>query len=135
MPCRYTSIFICLVSLWYLLPQVSVYAQEQHTDYAWKQILEHEGVTISYIFYSTNEYRTSDGVVLRLANANTYAVTYQFTVIFKSENATYEEEACGELEKHEIKTGELDGLFWMPFPDGESIIELGLKGYVINRKS
>ena len=112
-----------------------VFAQETNTDYAWKHILEHEGVTISYIFYSSNEGRRADGVVLRLVNTNTYAVSYQFVVVFRSDKEVHEEEVIGELDALEIQTGESEGLFWMPFADGKSIIELGLKGYKIRQKS
>ncbi len=103
----------------------------QHwSDTAWTPLLEHEGVRFSFIFYSEAD-NVNNGVVVKLVNTNDYAVRYRFKIIFRAEGAEKIELAEGELAAKQGKTGDLDGLFWIPFPDGRSIGEVGLRGYEI----
>jgi len=100
---------------------------------AWTTIVEREGVAFSYIFYSEADTKDS-GLVLRLLNRNEYAVRYDFTVVFRGpegEEATAS--ARGTLEAGEMKTGADDGLFWIPFRDGQRIGEVGLRGIEVTR--
>ena len=98
-------------------------------------MLVHEGVTFSYIFYQEAD-NFHDGVVIKLFNANPFAISYRFTVIFRAvDGTTYEEGVEGELAAGQGKTGDLDGLFWIPFEDGRSIAEVGLRGYRIRPRT
>lgn len=100
---------------------------------AWRPIFEHDGVAFSYIFYREAD-SANNGVVVRLHNTNDHAVTYRFNIIFRDElDAEIVEEVRGELGAQQQKTGSLDGLFWIPFLDGRSIREVGLRGYKVER--
>ena len=37
--------------------------------------------------------------------------------------------AAGSLRAREVKTGDAEGLYWIPFEDGRPIVELGVRGY------
>lgn len=94
---------------------------------AWTPIVERDGVQFSYIFYSNADNR-NNGVVIRLRNENDMPVRYGFTVIFRGPKGEATAQAEGTLGPGETKTGEKDGLFWIPFRDGRSIGEVGLRG-------
>lgn len=110
----------------------SIPAQAQHwSDEAWTPIVEHQGVAFSYIFYREAD-NTNNGVVVRLHNENDYSVRYRFDIIFRTGHGDeHVEQVEGTLRAHQMKTGENDGLFWIPFADGRSIGEVGLRGYAI----
>lgn len=94
---------------------------------AWTPIVSHRGVDVTYIFYSEAD-NENNGVVLRLHNQNETPVRYDFTVIFRTPADERTAEVRGTLGPGEMKTGERDGLFWIPFPDGQSIGEIGIRG-------
>ncbi len=101
---------------------------------AWRPIIEHEGVAFSFIFYpyADNEH---GGVVVRLINRNDYAVDYAFTMVFRDGDGHEETaRAEGRLRPGELQTGDRAGLFWIPFMDGRSIGEVGLRGYRVTRR-
>jgi hypothetical protein len=61
-------------------------------------------------------------------------VRYAFTVIFRGPEAEATAEVKGTLNAGEMKTGENDGLFWVPFREtGASVGEIGLRGVEIYR--
>ncbi|HMB91859.1 MAG TPA: hypothetical protein VKP65_13485 [Rhodothermales bacterium] len=99
-------------------------------EWAWKPILDHAGVSFSYIFYQHAD-NHHNGVVLKLVNTNDYDVTYRFKIIFRSEGEAVVEPVSGSLRAREIKTGDAEGLFWIPFKDGREIAEVGLRGYKV----
>ena len=99
---------------------------------AWTTIVERDGVQFSYIFYSQADTQ-NNGLVLRLRNRNEYGVRYDFTVIFRGPRGEATAHTEGSLEAGEMKTGENDGLFWIPFEDGRTIGEVGLRGIEIKR--
>lgn len=123
---RLRNVVVILV----LLVPLSASAQTPEGG-AWQPIIEHEGVAFSYIFYREAD-SANNGVVVRLHNTNDYAITYRFKIIFRDESdGEAIEEVRGELNAHQQKTGSLDGLFWIPFDDGRSIREVGLRGYKV----
>jgi hypothetical protein len=100
---------------------------------AWTPIVVRNGVQIAYLFYTEADNK-NDGVVLRLRNQNDYPVRYAFTVIFRGPEAEATAEARGTLQAGEMKTGENDGLFWIPFREkGYSVGEIGLRGINVER--
>lgn len=105
--------------------------KERWSDEVWKPIVTHEGVAFSYIFYSEAD-NTNNGVVVRLDNRNGYPVRYRFRIVFRTwRGEEHVEPVTGTLRPGEMKTGDNDGLFWIPFVDGRSIGEVGLRGYAI----
>ena len=104
--------------------------------WAWKPMTTIEGVEFSYLFHreASGEDAAGNGVVLRLRNANAYAVAYRFVVVFRApDEEPVEEEVTGSLGPHEAKTGSAAGLFWIPFGERASIGEVGLRGYEVVR--
>lgn len=107
-------------------------AAQSSTDWAWTPLLRHEGLDISFIFYSEAD-NTNNGIVIKLHNRNTYPIAYRFKVVFRTEGAERIEPVVGRLEAGEARTGDAFGLFWIPFPDGRSIGEVGIRGYRVQR--
>lgn len=126
-------LIVAVVFCWSAAPLHGQQSSEERrwADEAWTPIVEDEGVAFSYIFYSRAD-NINNGVVVRLDNRNAYPVRYRFTVVFRTWDGTEETaQAAGRLEPGQTKTGENDGLFWIPFTDGRSIGEVGLRGYHI----
>ena len=121
-------LFILL--FWPALPNCPAQAQEVAGEWAWKPLFEHEGVTFRYIFYREAN-NVHNGVVIMLTNANDYDVAYRFKIVFRSTRSEKVEEVRGLLKAGESKTGDAEGLFWIPFTDGQEIAEVGLRGYRI----
>ena len=108
------------------------FAQQFSGEEAWKPLLEHEGLRFRYIYYSranTND----DGVVIMLQNLNEYCIRYRFTIIFESSEGSTSADAEGTLASLEMRTGEADGLDWIPFDDGRYIGAIGLRNYSVDR--
>ena len=101
--------------------------QKYGGDWAWKPMLKHEGVEFKYIFYAEAD-NENNGVVVLLINHNDYRVYYEFKIIFRAGEAEVVKPVVGVLDAKQAKTGDTDGLFWIPFPDGRSIGEVGLRG-------
>jgi len=100
---------------------------------AWTPIIERNGVQVAYLFYSEADNK-NDGVVLRLRNRNDHPVRYAFTAIFRGPEAEATAQVEGMLGPGEMKTGENDGLFWIPFKEkGYSVGEIGLRGLKVER--
>lgn len=119
----FVGIVLVLVSLQPALAQAPV-------DGPWKEIIRQEGVAFSYLYYREAD-NTNGGIVVRLVNTNDYAVDYRFKIIFRADGDEHIEQVEGELEAGQVKTGDSDGLFWIPFEDGRGIGEVGLRGYEI----
>lgn len=99
---------------------------------SWTTIVDHKGVHFDYVFYSKAD-SENNGVVIRLTNQNPYPIQYEFTVLFRGPDAEAEATASGVLRAGEMKTGEADGLFWIPFKEGNRVGEIGLRGIEITR--
>ena len=108
-------------------------AQDRHwSDDAWHPIVEENGVAFAYLFYSEAD-NYNNGVVVRLHNRNDHPTRYEFRIVFRSTDDEHVEEVHGTLDPGELKTGDDAGLFWVPFPDGQAIGEVGLRGYRVER--
>ncbi len=97
-----------------------------HED-AWTHIVTKGGVQFAYLFYRKAD-NVNNGVVIRLRNTNDTTVRYAFTIIFRGPEGEATAQANGRLRPGEMKTGEEDGLFWVPFKDGRRVGEVGLRG-------
>lgn len=103
-----------------------------HED-AWTEIITHDGVRFTYIFYSKAD-TENNGVVVRLQNQNPFPVRYAFTIVFRTPTAERSARTEGQLDAGEMKTGDTDGLFWIPFTEpGQTIGEIGLRGIRVVR--
>ncbi len=114
------------------LAAASASAQETKTDWAWKHILDHDGVGFYYIFYSEAD-NENNGIVFKLVNRNDYPVLYSFLAVFKAIDDEVERTVSGRIAAKSIVTGEVEGLFFIPFKDGKSVGEIGLKAYRVSR--
>lgn len=94
---------------------------------AWNRIAVIDGVAFSYLYYSKAD-EINDGVVIRLENTLSRAVTVSFTVVFRTPQDEATAVYNGHLAPGEMKTGGNDGLYWVPFTSGASIGEVGLRG-------
>jgi len=94
---------------------------------AWNNIAVIDGVRFSYIYYAAADH-VNDGVVVKLESRRQSAVNVAFTIIFRSPGAEVTDRFSTILRPGEMKTGENDGLYWIPFGRGESIGEVGLRG-------
>lgn len=101
----------------------------RHED--WMPFFEHEGVQFSYLHYGYQiEGALSSSVVVKLVNTNPHAVQYAFKMLFRSADETLVVAPVdGTLEPGQVKTGDHEGLYWMPFSPGVDIAEVGLRGY------
>jgi hypothetical protein len=98
----------------------------------WTQLTESDGVEISFIVHRYGDGRNA-GVVIKLANRNTSEASYRFRVMIRSDQRQWTSEAVeGVLDPLEVRTGELSGLWWIPFKDGAPVTEVGLKGLRIH---
>ena len=105
---------------------------ERWQENAWTHIVERDGLEISYIFYRKADNRR-DGVVLRLRNDNDYTVRYAFTVVFRGPESRDTARVEGALEPGQMRTGEENGLFWVPFDSGATIGQLGIRNIDVVR--
>lgn len=104
--------------------------RETWYEEAWTPIVTKNGVQFDYVFYRKAD-NQNNGVVIRLRNVNQVAVRYAFTIIFRGPAGTTTAQAEGSLQPGEMKTGEPDGLFWVPFRDGRRVAEIGLRNIEI----
>ncbi len=95
---------------------------------SWNELFVYEGVRFLYVFYPRAD-TINDGVVMMLQNQNDYGVNYTFTVIFESWEGTASKDVEGSLKPMEMKTGDVEGLFWIPFDDGRSIGAIRMRNY------
>lgn len=104
-------------------------ARAWHED-AWSTIVTRDRLTVSYIFYGKAD-TENNGLVLRLENRNDHPVRYAFTVIFRGPEGEATGQADGQIGAQSMKTGESAGLFWIPFRDGRTVGEVGLRGLTV----
>jgi len=94
----------------------------------WTPLTESDGVEISFIVHRYGDGRNA-GVVIKLANRNNSEAAYRFRVMIRSDQRQWTSDAVeGVLDPLEVRTGELSGLWWIPFRDGAPVTEVGLKG-------
>ena len=129
----YLRYIVLLGVLAFLAVPVEAQTQRRGGEWAWKPLFEHEGVEFKYIFYSEADSK-NNGVVIMLINHNDFPIDYRFKVVFRTDEDEVVEETQGDLKAGQAKTGDKDGLFWIPFPDGRTISHVGLRGYKVMRR-
>ncbi len=113
--------------LWGMIGLQAIAQEEPWWTDAWKPLLTYQGVEVTYLFYAEKD-GTYEGVVLRLHNRNNFPVACRFQVVFRADDGSEEVAWVADtLRAGEMRTGGLSGLFWMPFRDGRSVAELGLR--------
>lgn len=105
-------------------------AQELAAERAFKPIVEKDGLSVKYVLYEKAD-GARNGVVIFLRNTNDFAISYRFSAVFRSEDAEETGFAEGQLGPCEARTGDRDGLFWIPFDDDTPIVEIGIRGLVV----
>lgn len=100
-----------------------------------KKIVEKDGLGIYFLFYSEGNGVENNGVVIYLENKNNYPIRYTFQLIFRTETGEKEQEVEGLLKAGERKTGSNEGLYFIPFEDKRSIIELGVKKIRVDKSN
>jgi hypothetical protein len=115
-----------------LILSAPVFAQVLPGEAAWRSVAERDSVAVRYLFYSEAD-NVNNGVVLRLDNANSREIHYRLVAIFKSGESRVEETVSGKLAGRTTVTGDADGLFFIPFPDGRKVTQIGVRGLTIRR--
>ena len=110
----------------------SLTAQQFAGEKAWKVLFEHEGVRFLYVFYPKAD-SVNDGVVMMLQNKNEYSINYGFTIIFESPEGEVSADAEGSMKPLEMKTGDVEGLFWIPFDDERALGAIRMRNYKVTR--
>ncbi len=114
-----------------LMVQTTV-AQEFPGEHAWKELVVYEGVRFLYVFYPKAD-AINDGVVMMLQNQNDYPIEYRFTIVFESPEGMTSADVEGTMKPLEMKTGDVEGLFWVPFDDERSLGAIRMRKYRITR--
>jgi hypothetical protein len=111
-----------------------VFAQETSSDWAWKDVVSRDSVSIQYIFYPRAD-GGGDGVVLKLVNRGVRDARYSFTLIFRSgDDHVSETDVRGTVPARSLVTGEDAGLFFEPFSRGVSVGMIGVRRLRIDRE-
>ena len=105
----------------------------QNNESPFKKLYDNHGLIVSFIFYSEGDGDENNGVVIYLENKNNYNVSLQFTLIFRAGAIDRVRMVDGTMIPLEKKTGSNDGLFFIPFEDGRSLSEVGIKSCKVRR--
>lgn len=120
-----------LALLWSIAPGRPLKAQST----AWQPLIVSDGVEITFVVHRYGDGKNA-GVVIKLSNRNPVEASYRFRAVFKSGPRKWIAEPVeGVLKPLEMRTGELSGLWWIPFKDGAPVTEVGLKGLRISVSS
>lgn len=111
----------------------SVFARQATQEFIennpWEPMYTSQGLQMEYMYYNEADGKSS-GLVVKLSNLNDYAISYRFKIVFRSGSESEKVELVrGSLEAEEVKTGSLDGLFWIPFEDKREITHVGIRGF------
>ena len=98
----------------------------------WKLLASVEGVEFRYLYYKAAD-GVNAGLVMMLENTNDYAVSLTVKVVFRSDDAEVEQPLEQTLDPGQLKTGDRERLFWVPWEDGRAITQVGLRGYKVQR--
>ncbi|MCF8262568.1 MAG: hypothetical protein K9J12_17460 [Melioribacteraceae bacterium] len=91
----------------------------------WTTLYKNEQIIISFLFYAEAD-NYNNGVVLKIENLTNNNLSYKFKLIFKAGNKLKSTIVEDDLLPNQIKAGENEGLFWIPFPNVNGITEVGI---------
>ncbi len=100
----------------------------QKNESPFKKLYDNHGLIVSFIFYSEGDGDENNGVVIYLENKNDYNISFQFKLIFRAGAIDRVRTVDGTMIPREKRTGSNDGLYFIPFEDGRSLSEVGIKG-------
>jgi len=90
-------------------------------------LYDNHGLIVSFIFYSEGDGEKNNGVVIYLENKNDHNISFQFTLIFRAGAIDRVRTIDGTMIPRERRTGSNDELYFIPFEDGRSLSEVGIK--------
>lgn len=107
--------------------------QEAQLESYWQRFYQTDGVTWYTLLHRRDE-GGPDTLQILVRNENDYAVAYRFRPVFRSPAREWEADAVeGRLPPGHAATGTLSGLSWTPFPVGEELVQVGLRGVLVGR--
>lgn len=101
----------------------SICAQD---DDVWKKLYDKDGFNVSFIFYGKADC-SNNGIVVKIKNSGGERVFYSFKLIMRAEDKEADSNLAGWMDDGEVLTGSDNGLLFIPFKDGTSIKEVGIK--------
>ncbi len=118
-------VFTFLILSNFIIPQTN--------EGPFKKLYDNHGLIVSFIFYSEGDGDENNGVVIYLGNKNNYNIAFQFTLIFRAGEIDRLRTVDGTMIPLEKRTGSNDGLYFIPFEDGRSLSEVGIKSCKVRR--
>ncbi len=107
------------------------FAQELMPEHGpWTFLFQKDSVDAYFICYAKAD-NHNDGIVVKLVNKNNFKVNYKFDLIFLSDTLKHVVKVAGYLRSKETKTGSTEGLFWVPFKNGNSISDVGIHDFQV----
>ncbi|MEE9118975.1 MAG: hypothetical protein V3U02_10340 [Calditrichia bacterium] len=105
----------------------------QNNEGPFKKLYDNHGLIVSFIFYSEGDGEKNNGVVIYLENKNDYNISFQFKLIFRVGAIDRVKTIDGRMIPRERRTGSNDELYFIPFEDGRSLSEVGIKSCKVRR--
>ena len=105
----------------------------QNNEGPFKKLYDNHGLIVSFIFYSEGDGDENNGVVIYLENKNDYNISYKFTIIFRAGATDRVRTINGTMIPREKRTGSNDELYFIPFEDGRSLSEVGIKSCKVGK--
>jgi len=105
----------------------------QNNEGPFKKLYDNYGLIVSFIFYSEGDGDENNGVVIYLENKNDYNILYKFTLIFRAGAIDRVRTINGTMIPRERRTGSNDELYFIPFEDGRSLSEVGIKNCKVRK--
>jgi len=112
---------------------LSILIIPQNNESPFKKLYDNHGLMVSFIFYSEGDGEKNNGVVIYLENKNDYNISFQFTLIFRAGAIDRVRTIDGTMIPRERRTGSNDELYFIPFEDGRSLSEVGIKSCKVRR--
>ena len=105
----------------------------QNNEGPFKKLYDNYGLIVSFIFYSEGDGDENNGVVIYLENKNNYNISFKFTLIFRAGAIDRVRTINGTMIPRETRTGSNDELYFIPFEDGRSLSEVGIKNCKVRK--
>jgi len=112
---------------------VSSHIIPQNNESPFKKLYDNHGLIVSFIFYSEGDGDENNGVVIYLENKNDHNISFQFTLIFRAGAIERVRTVDGTMIPREKRTGSNDELYFIPFEEGRSLSEVGIKSCKVRR--